>query len=110
MNEGDPSDELCVVLSGEVQASRLDRNGDELRLRTLRAGSIIGEIGFLTKEPRSTTVTAVTDVETRVLSADAHAWLRREQPELVVERSDRVPRGTASRAAAIHRSLTQALR
>ncbi len=110
MREGDPSRELLVVMVGEVRAYRIDRNGRELRLRTLRAGSILGEIGFLTKEPRSATVTAETDGELRVLTAEAHERLRREQPELVIELYDRVLRSTAARAAAINRSLTQALR
>lgn len=110
MREGDPSDELCVVTVGEVRASRHDRDGQEVRLRRLRAGSILGEIGFLTDEQRSATVIAETDVELRVLTADAHERLRREQPELVVELYDRVLRSTAARAAMIQRSLIQALR
>jgi SulP family sulfate permease len=110
MSEGDPSDELLVVMAGEVRASRIDRTGRQLRLRTLRAGSSLGEIGFLTKEPRSATVTAETDGELRVLTAEAHERLRRERPELVIELYDRVLQSTAARAADINRSLTQALR
>lgn len=110
MSEGDDSDELVVVVSGSVHVSRHDRNGRELRLRTLRQGAIVGEIGFLTHEARTATVTAETDVELRVLTADAHQRLRGEHPDLVIELYDRVLRSTADRAAAIHRSLTQALR
>jgi len=109
LQEGEPSDELSVVMAGEVQVSRIDRNGRELRLRTLRAGAILGEIGFLTREPRSATVTAATDGELWVLTVEAHERLRRERPEVVIELYDRVLRSTAARAAAIHQSLTQAL-
>ncbi len=108
--EGDVSDELFLIVVGSVHVSRTGRDGRELRLRTLRAGAIIGEIGFLTGEARTATVTAETDVEVRVLTSDAHQRLRREQPDLVIELYDRVLRSTADRAAAIHRSLTQALR
>jgi len=110
MSEGDDSDELIVVVDGSVDVSRIDRNGQELRLRTLRAGAIIGEIGFLTGQTRTATITARTDVELRVLTTAAHERLRREQPDLVIELYDRVLHSTADRAAAIHRSLTQALR
>lgn len=110
MREGEASDELVVVVSGSVHVSRHDRNGRELRLRTLRPGAIVGEIGFLTDESRTATVTAETDVELRVLTAEAHRRLRGEHPDLVIELYDRVLRSTADRAAAIHRSLTQALR
>jgi len=110
MTEGDGSDALIIVVHGSVHVSRLDRNGDQLRLRTLRAGAIIGEIGFLTGAVRTATVTAESDVELRVLTSQAHRRLRDEQPELAIELYDRVLRSTADRAAAIHHSLTQALR
>lgn len=109
VSEGDPSDGLLVVMAGEVRASRIDRTGQQLRLRTLRAGAIVGEIGFLTQEPRLATVTAETDGEHCVLTTEAHERLRREQPELVIELYDHVLRSTAARAAEINRSLTQAL-
>ncbi len=110
VREGDESDELFLVVTGSVHVSRTGRDGRELRLRTLRAGAIIGEIGFLTGGTRTATVTAETDVEVRVLTSKAHQRLRAEQPDLVIELYDRVLRSTADRAAAIHRSLTQALR
>lgn len=110
MNEGDESSELVVVVSGSVHVSRRDRNGDEVRLRTLRPGAIVGEIGFLNGDARTATVTAETDVELRVLTASSHERLRSEEPGVVIELYDRVLKSTADRAAAIHRSLTQALR
>ncbi len=110
LRENEDSDQLIVVVAGSVHVSRTASDGSELRLRTLRAGAIIGEIGFLTGETRTATVTAETDVELRVLTSEAHQRLRLEQPDLVIELYDRVLRSTADRAAAIHRSLTQAVR
>lgn len=109
-SEGDESDELLVVVAGSVHVFRTDRDGKQIRLRTLRQGSILGEIGFLTEDVRNASVAAETDVELLVLTADAHRQLRAEHPDLVLELYDRVLRSTADRAAAIHRSLTQALR
>ncbi|MFK8024065.1 MAG: SLC26A/SulP transporter family protein [Ilumatobacter sp.] len=110
MREGDPSDVLAVVMDGEVRVTRIDRDGAEIRLRTLRAGAILGEIGFLTGEPRSATVTAATPLDVRVLDFEAHRRLRAEQPELLIELYDRVLKSSAELARAIHRSLAQALR
>jgi SulP family sulfate permease len=110
LREGDPGSELVVVATGSVHVSRANRTGGEIRLRTSRAGAIIGEIGFLSGAPRTATVTAESDVELLVLTADSHARLREEQPGLVLELYDRVLRSTADLAAAINRSLTQALR
>jgi SulP family sulfate permease len=110
VEQGARSDDLYVVVDGTVSVVRSDRDGREIRLRTLQPGAIIGEIGFLTDQPRTATVRADTRVELLVLSQDAHDELRRERPDLAIELYDRVLRGTADRAAAIHDSLTQALR
>lgn len=110
MREGDESTELMVVVEGSVHVSRRDRDGAQIRLRTLRAGAIVGEIGFLNGDARTATVTAETDVRLQVLTMERHDRLRVEQPRVLIELYDRVLKGTADRAAAIHRSLTQALR
>lgn len=110
VEQGTNSDDLYVVVDGTVSVVRSDADGHEIRLRTLQPGAIIGEIGFLTDQPRTATVRADTRVELLVLTQDAHDRLRAERPELAIELYDRVLRGTADRAAAIHESLTQALR
>lgn len=52
--KGDRSDELYVVLSGKVEV----RDGERL-LATLGPGGLVGEIAWISDEPRSATVTAV---------------------------------------------------
>jgi SulP family sulfate permease len=108
--EGGASDELVIVVSGSVHVSHIDRNNRVVRLRTLSAGAIIGEMGFLTGGRRSATVTALSDLELLVLGAQAHSRLRAEHPDLVIELYDRVLRSTADLAAAINRSFIQASR
>lgn len=110
MREGEESDELIVVTNGSVHVSHVGRDGNDVRIRTLRTGAILGEIGFLTGEVRSATVSAETDVELQVLSTEAHRELRREQPELAIRLYERVLIGVADRAAAINASFKQALR
>ncbi|MFN3256125.1 MAG: cyclic nucleotide-binding domain-containing protein [Ilumatobacter sp.] len=105
---GDESNELIVVVSGTVLVSLVDRSGRTVRLRTLRPGAIVGEMGFLTGERRTATVTAQTDLEVLVLVDEVHDRLRAEAPDLVIELYDRVLRATANRAAAINKSFSQA--
>ncbi len=58
VREGDPSDCVYVVVSGEVEVTQAGRV-----LRTETAGDIFGEIGLLRDVPRTATVTAVVGTE-----------------------------------------------
>jgi CRP/FNR family transcriptional regulator, cyclic AMP receptor protein len=55
MTEGEIEDWLFVVVDGEVDVLRSDR---QVRMG---AGSVVGELAVLDPQPRSATVTAVTD-------------------------------------------------
>src|SRR5581483_2329380 len=68
MREGSVSDSLHVVVDGQV---RVQRGGAQPALvADLGPGEVVGEMGVLTGEPRSATVSAVSDVETLELTAD----------------------------------------
>lgn len=73
--EGDAPDALFVVESGQLTA-RLERGpgAAELRLETMRAGSLIGEIGFVLDTPRSAGVVA--DMPSVVRELDRATWRR----------------------------------
>jgi CRP-like cAMP-binding protein len=55
IREGDPSDGLYVVLSGEVRVTQGQGN---VLVATLREGEIFGEMSVLTKAPAAATVSA----------------------------------------------------
>jgi MFS family permease len=62
--EGDPSDAMYVLKSGEVEVrSRGEGGGPERLLATLQAPAYFGEIGVLGHLPRTATVTALTDCQ-----------------------------------------------
>jgi CRP-like cAMP-binding protein len=61
----EPGNALYAVLRGRVEVRCCDRWGHEQTLATLEPGSLLGEIGLLTDEPRA--ATAVTVAETTVL-------------------------------------------
>jgi CRP/FNR family cyclic AMP-dependent transcriptional regulator len=62
ISEGITSNNAYIVLQGKVRVTKkLDRK--TLVLSTLKEGDIFGEMGLITKAPRSATVTAMGDVE-----------------------------------------------
>ncbi len=67
LREGDPGDELFFIESGQVQVVR----GSGLKamiLAELGPGDLFGEMALLTGNPRSATVTALSDVDLWVMS------------------------------------------
>jgi NTE family protein len=60
MREGEPSDALYLVLSGRLQATRLE-GGEETVLGDIGRGEPIGEMGVITGAPRAATVRALRD-------------------------------------------------
>jgi len=56
--QGDPATDLAVVVSGRLRATST-RSGSPVVDREIGRGEPVGEIGFLTGEPRSATVSAV---------------------------------------------------
>ncbi len=55
--EGDPSDALYVVRSGRLQVLQ----GDDIVLREVGRGEVLGELGLLVEAPRSASIRAIRD-------------------------------------------------
>jgi cAMP-dependent protein kinase regulator len=72
VDEGQSSEELFVVLSGAVQVSKKDAQGEELTLAELEAGQIFGEISLIQKRPATATVRAI--VKTVLLSLSRQSF------------------------------------
>ncbi|GAB3625119.1 Crp/Fnr family transcriptional regulator [Mariniluteicoccus endophyticus] len=81
-HEGDTGDQLYVVVQGKVKLGRHGSTGRENLLAVLGPGQMFGELSVFDPGPRSTTATAVTHCELRVLEhAEIDAWLAR-RPEM----------------------------
>jgi CRP-like cAMP-binding protein len=61
IRDGEVSVFTTLIERGELQVIQVEQ--ERLRLATLKAGDFFGEGAFFTKEPRSATVSAVTDVK-----------------------------------------------
>ena len=64
IRQGDPADNFYVIADGRWRSPRAaapDGAVDKRVLRQMAAGEFFGEIGLLSRVPRTATVTAVTD-------------------------------------------------
>ncbi|MFE8699479.1 Crp/Fnr family transcriptional regulator [Cytobacillus sp. FJAT-54145] len=50
--EGQPAKEMYIVLSGKVQISKTNAEGNELSLRLCSSNDIVGELTLFTQDPR----------------------------------------------------------
>lgn len=69
-HEGETEDRLYVVVSGKIKLGRSGSAGRENLMGVLGPGQMFGELSVFDPGPRSTTATAVTDSEIRVLEHD----------------------------------------
>jgi len=73
--EGDEANQLFVIKSGEVRVQIGNRT-----VRELGADDIFGEMALIDSEPRSATVTAITDVELVPVSEKQFLFLVSQTP------------------------------
>lgn len=77
---------LYIVIEGEADVWRETDRGRQF-IATLKPGSVFGEMGMMTGEPRSATVIARTDVECFRLDKRAFGNVLRARPDIAEEMS-----------------------
>lgn len=92
VRKGEPAQELYFLVDGQMTAYAESEDGARTRLETLRAGGLLGELGFYRGGVRSATVSADRDSTLYVLDAEALERLTDERPRL---------------AAALHRQVAR---
>lgn len=80
MREGDASDSIMVLVSGQLEVSVAQVTGGESTLNRLLPGTLLGEVGFYARRERSATVTATQDSTVLVLGGDRLARLDTDVP------------------------------
>ncbi len=61
IRQDDPADNFYVIVDGRVEVTQSTPGGETRVLRQMAQGEFFGEIGLLSRVPRTATVTAVTD-------------------------------------------------
>jgi len=75
---------LYVIVSGDADVW-IEQNGTRTHVATLKPGSVVGEMGMMTGEPRRATVTARSDMECLRLSKNGFESVLRARPEIASE-------------------------
>ena len=83
IEEGAAADDLFLIESGQVTA-KLEFDGGEHRLRTMRAGAVVGELGMILEEPRTATVVADRATVAYRLTRHALRAMEAEQPAVAM--------------------------
>lgn len=81
IHQGDPGDSLMVLLSGVAEVFLETAGGLEC-IGTFRPGDVLGEMAFVTEEPRTASVRASTACQLVVLRADEFHRIASTSPEL----------------------------
>ena len=95
IRQGDPADFFYVIGNGRVEVSQTDERGTRRVLRQMSGGEFFGEIGLLSRVPRTATVVALSDCTLVVLDGAAFLELVESGPGLTYKLLD-VHRGTVS--------------
>ncbi len=80
--QGDPSDGLYFLESGQVSVTLDLSHGKTKRLRTYNSGTILGEIGLYANAPRSASIVADEPSYLYYLATEAFRKIEREEPQL----------------------------
>jgi SulP family sulfate permease len=103
--QGAPADTMLFVGSGKVSIYLEPDGAPSLLLKTMLGETVIGEIGFFKKLPRSASVVAETDAEYLEIDRAAFEALRREAPLACAALQELILRVLADRLVFANREL-----
>ena len=73
VREGEPSDDLLLVVSGRLRVVRVvEGEGEEKFVAEIGRGETVGELGLITRDARSATVYAIRDSVLARLTRDGY--------------------------------------
>ena len=82
IRQGEPSDAVYLLQSGQLHAQLELDDGPSVRLRSMRAGAVVGEIGLLLDTARSTSVLASESSRVLKLTATALRTMEARDPDV----------------------------
>lgn len=80
--EGEPGDEMFVIVSGEVVVRVSSEDGEEVLLAVRQPGEAVGEMSIISHEPRTASLVAKGDVRALCLEKKPFETMLRERPDV----------------------------
>ena len=105
MLQGDPSNDLFFIGSGKVRVMVELDNGRHMRVRTMEAGTVVGEIGFYLGQPRLASVVTEEPATAYRLTGEALERMQNENPALASSFHEFMVRVLAERVTQQNRTL-----
>jgi len=81
--QGDPADALHFILDGRISIL-VDTGDQQIRVRSLRSHTTVGEMGLITGRPRNATIRAETRGVLYALSLNAYERIKLEHPAIAL--------------------------
>ncbi len=76
--EGDPGDEMWVLLRGNVEVTKRDLVGQDQQISTIAGPAVLGHVSLVSRVPRSTSLTAVDSVHVAIIDQARFKVLMRD--------------------------------
>jgi SulP family sulfate permease len=105
MREGDPPSDMYFIESGLLTAQLEGADGELVRLRSMRGGTTVGEMGIYLGAPRTASVVASEASVVYRLSEDALNRMRQDDPDVAATLHEWIARMLAERLAATNRTI-----
>lgn len=99
MRRGDPSDSMYFIESGRINIQLETPDGDIIRLRSLRGGTVVGEIAMYLNSPRTADVITVQRSVLYRLTSDALNRMEAESPQTAAALHEWIAKQMAERLA-----------
>jgi len=81
--QSDPSESAYIVRNGKISIVLINSDGREMVINEMQAGEMFGELGLLTKKPRSTSAVARSNCEVFVVPRQVFLRMVEDEPSLV---------------------------
>ena len=107
LKQGEPADELCLILSGRVSVVIRGERGFDHEIARVEPGGTIGELGLLGGGERGATVKPLEAVDCFVLPASSIQEMLDERESAAIKVFERLARTVASRLTTMNQRLCE---
>ena len=84
-SEGDESDGMFIIREGKIKVFMSDESGKEMLIAILGPGEIVGEVASLDGQPRTASVSALTEARVAKIGLPEFRQFLEENPDLAFE-------------------------